>query len=634
MSQQRDTANDDPTLVPAPDVLDTPARRVVGILVAILFLGGLGGIGLLDALSPVPLPELEGPELTRDLAERSKAQVRNGTQMAIWSRDIDTRSNAKRALLPWYLSSLIRFLREADSGHLVGKDHWLFTKHRLQSPGQPNDTRQAELGARILRGIERRCVQMRTELLFLPVPRKGVVAAEFLPDGVDAFPKFEEILRQRLSAWGVPFVDMLNLFKGHTAEELWYAHDTHWRPEAIQLVAQDIANRLDLGLRPGQRVAFEADAGPRRPRRGILATMGIPQKHPAALAIPVAPGPTLQLQNKNFRKRGLPRIWRIPPSNEPPVWGITGSSFTRGDILVPLLVNNLGSVPYNGATKGALGLKALGEGLRRLSDQQPRHWLAEFPTFQLFTGVTRRGSLLVNSDAIDFFSLTDGPERQVLAELETQGRLPLHVRPGMAVHDGDGSLAIEITAREAAGERSFLNVYQQPMGYPVRWSKGRKTLRIPLLAPQRTWAEIVVRPGPNSPLGAITARLVCDYDLANGASALPQPASPPAEGEPWSRDYHFSAPLSASRFEALWIQTPGQERTNWNVSLIPPQEDGRNRDIGNLVVTPYTTALLFAGSRGGPGRKVHRRFIGVRLRGKGALPGDQTSIRLVSLLRR
>ncbi len=634
---QPDQNQDDRTLIPAPDVLSSPARRVLGIGISLLFVAGLAGAGLLDTFSPVPMPVLQGPELAQDFRDRSKAALRNGTQMSLWSRDLDTRSNVKRALVPWYISTLIRRLRESDDGHIVGKEHWLFTKSRLQSPGSPNDLRQADLGARILRGVERRCTQLGTELLLLPVPRKGYIAAEYLPDGVDAFPEFERTINKRLRAWGVPYIDMLKLFEGHPADQIWYSHDTHWRPEALRLVANRVSRELEIGLRPGERDAIESAGRTRRPKRGILGTMGIPHKHPAALAIPAPVGPTLQLTNRNFRERKLPRLWRIPPTDKDPVWAITGTSFTRGDMLVPLLANNLGNAHFNGATKGALALRSLGKGLQELGPDLPPYWLAEIPTFQLFTQLTRKDALVAGSDAIDFFALTDTEDRQVLKELDHKGPLPLHIKLGTLIHEGDGSVAIELERIQPQGNKKLnaVNVYQKPMGYPALWKPDQSRLRIPLLGPTRNWSSLMAAAGPRTSIGPVRARLVCDYDLDGGVIAAPQPASEPSPEGIWSRVFRFESALPIGRHEALWVQTTQQPISNWNVKLLAPSGQ-RDRDLGNMLVRGESTALLCTAPAGGPGRQKGPRmkYTAVVIRGTGSPPNPDTSVRLVSLLRR
>lgn len=626
---------DDRTLVPAPEVLSTPARRALGIGISLLFVGGLAGAGLLDTFFPVPVPKPQGPDLAQDIRTRANAEVRNGTKMSVWSRDIDSRSNVKRAMVPWYIATLVRELGEADDGHIVGKDHWLFTENRLQSLGIPNDLRQAELGARILRGVERRCAQLGTELLLLPVPRKGYVAAEFLPDGVDAFPDFERTILKRLRAWGVPHVDMLKLFEGRPAEELWYAHDTHWRPKALGLVAKQVAQQLEIGLRPGKRAAIETAGRPRRPKQGILATMGIPLKHPAAFTIPSVPGPTLQLSTRNFRQLGLPRLWRIPPADTAPVWAITGSSFTRGDMLVPLLTNNLGSVPFNGAAKGALGLNSLGEGLRKLIDDLPPYWLAEIPTYQLFTRLTGKDHLKVGPDVIQFFSLTDTGEGQVLRELDHKGRLPLRIKLGNLIHEGDGSVALELEETRPRTKPGAINIYQSPAAYPAPWKPRENKIRIPLLGPKRSWASLIAATSPRTKMGPVRARIVCDYDLEGAVATELQSASEPGADGVWSWVFEFDSPQPIGRHEAIWVEVAGQPMSNWNLRLLAPPGQ-RDRSLGNMLVRGAATALLCAAPSGGPGhlKGPRKRYTAVVIRGTGAPPQENTSVRLVSLLRR
>lgn len=607
------------------DLLQGAPRKALASLCVGFFLFICAGGGLWDLLDPAPAPYATGGERAQEDHRRNRARILDGSKMAVWTGDHQAVSNVRATLVPWYVAILVRFLGEANEEMLVGKDAWIFRWDRLNPGPEPNDPRAPELAARVLQAVERRMTSLDLELLLLPLPRKGVIAAEYLPEGIDPFSTFDSTVLARLAQWGVPHINLLEVFEGKTARELWYTQDTHWRQLAQLLAAEAVQEHWQLGPAPGQRAAKITPSPLALPRRTMLLSLGLEMSHPATNILPPEPGERFTLHKRNAKDKK----WKLPPPVEQPAWAVVGTSFTAGDLLVQLLANNLGSTPMDASERGAKTIDSLAGRLVRYADSLPPRWLLEVPIYQLFYNLTKDGQMQVGPEVFSFFRQTAHVPVQVLdkrlSRKDTDNNLLL-LAPGLLVHDGDGALMLRLQTRHAPKDKLTLYLRQGEMHYTLSWPAGDKQVDIPLLANGRTDSALRLDCQEPEELGHVRIEIVTEYDLAGGL--LMTPSVPTADKLPnsWTQEMLFDQPLELDRHHALWLKTQGIRNSVIHIELLPAESAPTEgpRELGLAHVRPKSQAIIYAGGPGGP-------FRGVRLSGPGPIPEQTGELRLVAL---
>ncbi len=195
-------------------------------------------------------------------------------------RALESDSVVSQWLLPGVQSFLIGRLGAGNEQVYLGRDGWLFYRPDVDyvtGPGflAPAQMRQRRHAARIQPDPVRAIVQFRDqlaargiELLVLPVPTKASIEGDKLsararPNEALQNGSFAEF-QSRLAAAGVRVFDPAPLFMQRKAkapnESLYLRTDTHWRPEAMELVAHELAARP-------QPARHAPDSGRSRSRR-------------------------------------------------------------------------------------------------------------------------------------------------------------------------------------------------------------------------------------------------------------------------------------------------------------------------------------------------------------------------------
>lgn len=599
-------------------------KALAGLCVGFFLLVCAGG-GLWDLLDPARVPYVTGGERDKEECRRNRARVLDGSQMTVWTDDHQAVSNVRATLVPWYVAGLVHFLGEANEEMIVGKEDWIFRWDRLNTGPGPNDPRAPELAARVLRGVERRMTCLDLELLLLPLPRKGVIAAEYLPEGVDPYLAFDRRVLARLKQWGVPHINLLQVFKGWSAKELWYTQDTHWRRQAQLLTAEAVQERWQLGPAADQRAAILVSTPTAFARRSMLLSLGLGLSHPAMSILPPEPAQRFALRGRHAEKGK----WKLPPPAEQPAWAVVGTSFTAGDMLVGFLANNLGSTPEDASDRGAKTLGSLGERLERRADSLAPRWLLEVPLYQLFYKLPQDGSMDLGAEVFSFYRRTSRVPVQTINKRlarRSSGDALLILAPGVLAHDGDAALMLRLKAKRAPKRELSLLLRQGQMRYTVPWPAGAKQVDVPLIADGRTDGILRLDCKNAKQLGQVSIETVTEYDLAGGLTTTAGPISADELPNSWTQELLFQEPQVLDRHQALWLQTLGIRDSVIRVELLPAEsaELQKPRKLGPLHVSPGSQALIYAGGPGGT-------FRGVRLSGHGAIPERSGELRLVSL---
>jgi alginate O-acetyltransferase complex protein AlgJ len=190
----------------------------------------------------------------------------------------DERSALVRLVRPPAQRLLTGLARYGNEKAIVGRAGWLFFADDVA-----HLVRRAP-GERFAGDAERAIVAFRDALaargvglVLLPAPLKPTVHPDRLAPGAAAPIRraAESDLLARLARGGVEVVDLTERFaRDGRLAPLYLAGDTHWRPEAIEIAARELALRLRarFELPPGERTLRES-APSRRSGAGDVAGM-------------------------------------------------------------------------------------------------------------------------------------------------------------------------------------------------------------------------------------------------------------------------------------------------------------------------------------------------------------------------
>jgi hypothetical protein len=220
--------------------------------------GTQAGLGTFNLYKPYPawkkIRTVRGP---RDLWRL----LPRGAELKAAEKQLETESVVSEWLLPRIQSLLSTTLGAGNEQVYLGRDGWLFyrpdveyltgppflapatLRHRVQAAAVQPDPVKAIVAFRdqlAARGID---------LVLLPVPTKPSIEGEHLSFRARAEELLENEscvdLKQRLAAAGVRVFDPAPLLKdrkaGSNGLPQFLDKDTHWRPEAMEFVAQRLA---------------------------------------------------------------------------------------------------------------------------------------------------------------------------------------------------------------------------------------------------------------------------------------------------------------------------------------------------------------------------------------------------------
>ena len=192
-----------------------------------------------------------------------------GTELKAAEKELETESVASEWLLPRVQLVLVK-LGAGNEQVYLGRDKWLFYRPDVDyvtGPPflEPKTMSYRSHAAAVQADPVKAIVAFRDqlaprgiELVAVPVPMKPGVEANKLAqaraDGVLQNASFAEF-KARLEKAGVRIFDLGTNLPAQPSNGRYLATDTHWRPETMELVAQNLAAFLNLP--PGPATAFE-----------------------------------------------------------------------------------------------------------------------------------------------------------------------------------------------------------------------------------------------------------------------------------------------------------------------------------------------------------------------------------------
>ncbi|MEP6808760.1 MAG: hypothetical protein ABI992_00830 [Chthoniobacterales bacterium] len=416
-------------------------------------------------------------------------------------------------LLPPVQSVLVGKLRAGNEQVYLGREGWLFYRPDVDyvtGPGflKPTQLQHRSHAARVQPDPVQAIVQFRDqlaargiELVIVPVPSKAAVEGDHLSARVPLNAILENSslgeFRQRMAAAGVRMFEVAPLLRDRKASApsapLYLQADTHWRPETMALVAQNLGASLHLpeAKASGLRVAEKQITA-----RGDIAKM---LNLPATQEIYRPETVTIREVTRGDA------LWR--PSSEADVL-LLGDSFTNifslealgwgesagfaeqlsaasgGRPLDCILRNNDGAF----ATREMLA-NEMARGRDRLAGKKLVIW--EFAARELAFGNWKLLELKVGRPApARFYTPSAGKDVSVTGTIEAVSSVP---RPGTAPY-ADHIMSVELGEMRIAGSSEGVDLQSVVYLWSMRdnvWTRAarlrvgdRVTLRL------RNWSEV------------------------------------------------------------------------------------------------------------------------------------------------
>jgi hypothetical protein len=242
--------------------------------------------GFLALAAAQPLLELaawvrDDSELLAPLPAASEAGAFAAARAAIAEIEsrYDERSALVRAVRPRAQALLTAALGYGNERALVGRDGWLFFRDDVEhlTSRRPSSTFSGDPRAAIV-AFRDQLAERGIELVLLPTPLKPTVHPERLAaDAVAPLRRAgEEALLAALDGAGIAIVDLAERFARDAAlAPLYLAADTHWRPEAMEVAARELALalRARLELPPGDPALRDTKPSSRRAAGDVAAML-------------------------------------------------------------------------------------------------------------------------------------------------------------------------------------------------------------------------------------------------------------------------------------------------------------------------------------------------------------------------
>lgn len=573
-------------------------RRVTAFLCTAVFLAVTAGSGALDLWRPAPVPILKGREARDDAERRENAHVLDGSLMTVIDGDLNMRSNLAHHLVPWYTATMVSVLDEGTANMTVGKSGWLFDLARL-APGGVDIDHALFLNANSIAALVRHLAVCGIEVSVLPIPRKSVIAREWLPRGWDPAEEVDRRFIDTLLERGVPTADLFYAWSNREPEEVYYRLDTHWTRLGQILAAEELCRAAGILSEPEPRSSRIDDVTMMQPRIGQLLTMGVPLEHPARRSFfPLEDTPRRRLTDRDGNKISPHQV-----SSADGNWVAVGTSFTGGDNLVHYLSHFADRSFRN---EGRLGESPLPQMERVLleerSHRRPDRVVLEYPVYKLWIGnqLSRSArldaplvriinemkphgsSLLIPGSAFNIGEEAPGMTRATLEESLLSSR-------------GDGVAFLRVKGRFNRG-RSKITVFHGDTRAIHRFDRNMEEVTIPLILGRSGTGELILKVAD----GDLEELEIRSYHDLEAIVRFTPPSD--AEGstdtllelEPAQPLRIEASDAVILRFEDVMSMPSGSSVA---IDLLPEDERQPGIPLGEFPISPGTRALVTVGSR-------------------------------------
>lgn len=204
----------------------------------------------------------------------NREELVQGGVTARFDAEVERTHPLRAAALPLVATARYLFLRQGNSGVVVGREGWLFTNEEFQHHAQDEQRLQRRLQyiERVAEVLERR---RGISLVVVVVPSKARVAAEYAPAYLESLVVHRRLPRA-VAALREAQITVVNAAETLRPDD-FFRRDTHWRPGGARRVAervrQAVAESDDWnggGEFPGFGTSHRLFRGERRSLQGDL----------------------------------------------------------------------------------------------------------------------------------------------------------------------------------------------------------------------------------------------------------------------------------------------------------------------------------------------------------------------------
>jgi len=520
-----------------------------------VFAAAILGSAVVDTVWPAPVPVPIGLEKNVDDARRAAATWRDGSRAKLVEHDLELASRMRSIVRPKHALMLLEIFSELSSPYvLAGDDGWLFLSDRTGADLQDPLAMSLERSAAVFAAMHRRLANLGIRAVSLPLPRKCVIERAHLPRQVDPHSEFDFALVDAWRARGIETVDLLPLFESAPVGPVYERKGTHWKPEVIPLVAEEIARQCGWWVAPEERNTrvVEGRVPPRATE--LLLHLGM-DEHDAQRLAGYGDRPLLRLAPIGNHVSDCAN--RLPM----PSLAMGGTSFTSSNG-VPCFLRHYANEPvWCLADPGTDGVAPLAAFLSEHPHARPDRLVLETPDHIVMRRAYLGSAATLLGDHPPQTPLTAVAHPEALDTLVAQGTLrltrqatqPTPIPPASVGTTEDGVLELQLTGEVTGADIDvLLRTRDVLMHYPWRASSSRVVLPVIGLAPSPNAMSIAFRSrGASSELTLSDAQFVVSGGRRPARFAI---------GQVTRIDDRWTVPMSAPESDALprhslvWIQ--------------------------------------------------------------------------------
>ncbi len=505
--------------------------RLVAIIVLVCTAIVLLGTAYLDYRYPLATPKLRGGEKVRYEQMKQNATWVDGSLARYIEHDYRLRSKVRNYLAEPYAGFLMRKLHETNSKVLLGNEGWMYYTDRVVLPPGPID-RGVVRAAAEQAALSRRFAALGMRLVAIPLIRKSVIAAEFLPRGYKGYREVDEAIITEFRKRGVETIDLFAEWEKPGPEPVYQRRDTHWSTEGLRRTALATADQIGRLAAESNRLGA-IQVGPEQGPPGALYRINNTRALPSEM---------------HFAEKAVQWISngeeKLEPGTPAARYALCGTSFSEKGVFATFLSHYLGEPVYSIGLPGKPPQASLLHLLRmRARKTFPEIVFEEIPNYRLINHSNHASSWYLGKDPVDIFM--EFPAKKVIplevptelldpgATLHTKTSTQknyriIRIAPGWIGHSGGGVVELAIDLK-LLSEQATLKLNHQIFRLQAPCKQGWGRYFLPLITPTPSAEETALYVSPVNGSKEIefevkSVALVSALDIGTAISAEVLPA--------------------------------------------------------------------------------------------------------------
>jgi len=459
------------------------APSAIAWIVITFFLTIIVGTGIIDSIFPVPLPRLTGLERKLEEQRIQNARIVDGSKARLIEHHQRLRSRIRAMVSPEYSFALHRWLHEVKPSVIYGKDGWLYLRSRVL-PKQQISQRALVRIADDISHVSQLCAQAGSRFILLPIPRKAVLCAAYLPEWVHADLSIDSVFISLLQERGIHTVNMMEFIRADGNTPPYYKRGSHWTQPTQLTTAKVVCEVSGILSRAEERITEIVPLGERSEEFGVLGYAGIATNRRIENILKATTSPKYKVQRKTAGPGSLPNTY------EDRSVFLFGTSFSAGSFSTFIQHFSRYSIT-NMAHRGTNTFRHFSAFLRNMRSSSetgvlPDIIIIEFPIHQLFEPLQKEFSelhaLLQPEDVppLPYSNITITPEFTSGHDIYPTPIPAATLDSIPPQYSADGSLSILVKGALSGGNATLVARSQNGTSR-VRWKQGVKKIFIPII---------------------------------------------------------------------------------------------------------------------------------------------------------